>query len=62
MNLSERMVGAIYMTTFQMPFGTLIVSLSPSFNTLKHYNTVCEDYAKRFNILFNPIKIKINVF
>ena len=32
-----------------------IVLLSPSLYALKHYITVCEDYAKRFNILFNPI-------
>ena len=39
-----------------------IVLLSPSLYVLKHYITVCEDYAKRFNILFNPIKSKLMCF
>ena len=39
-----------------------IVSLSPSLYALKHYITVCEDYAKRFNILFNPLKSELMCF
>ena len=41
---------------------TASVLLSPSLYALKHYITVCEDYAKRFNILFNPIKSKLMCF
>ena len=36
-----------------------IVLLSPSLCALKHSITLCEDYAKRFKILFNPIKSKL---
>ena len=36
--------------------------MSHSLYALKHYITVCEDYAKRFNILFNPIKSKLMCF
>ena len=35
-----------------------IVLLSPLLYALKHYITVCEDNAKRFNILVNPMKSK----
>ena len=38
------------------------VLLSHSLYALKHYITVCEDYEKRFNILFNPIKSKLMCF
>ena len=34
-----------------------IVLLSPSLCALKHSITLCEDYAKRFKILLNPIKL-----
>ena len=36
--------------------------LSSSLYALKHYITLCEDYANRFNILFNPIKTKLMCF
>ena len=37
-----------------------ILLLSHSLYTLKHYITVCDDYAKkRFNMLFKPIKSKL---
>ena len=39
-----------------------IVLLSPSLCALKHSITLCEDYAKRFKILFNPIKSKLMCF
>ena len=35
-----------------------IILLSPSLCALKHSITLCEDYAKRFKILFNSIKSK----
>ena len=34
-----------------------IVLLSPSWYALKHNIIVCEDHAKRFNILFNTIQL-----
>ena len=39
-----------------------IVLLSPSLDALKHSITICENYAKRFHILFNPIKSKLMCF
>ena len=39
-----------------------IVLLSPSLYALKHSITLCDDYAKRFNILFNSIKSKLMCF
>ena len=39
-----------------------IVLLSPSLCALKHSITLCEDYAKRFKILFNTIKSKLMCF
>ena len=39
-----------------------IVLLSPSLCALKHSITMCEDYAKRFKILFNRIKSKLMCF
>ena len=39
-----------------------IVLLFPSLYALKHSIILCEDYAKRFKILFNPIKSKLMCF
>ena len=39
-----------------------IVLLSPSLCALKHSITLCEDYTKRFKILFNPIQSKLMCF
>ena len=39
-----------------------IVLLSPSLCALKHSITLCEDYAKRFKILFNHIQSKLMCF
>ena len=39
-----------------------IVLLSPSLYALKHYIIVCEEYAKKCNILFNPIQSKLMCF
>ena len=52
------------MESVQVPMGTLmLLYYCPlCYMRLKHYITVCKDYAKMFNILFNPIKLKLICF